>query len=101
MIEKESVQASVAASPWKKPKPVISLSRTKSLKRKSELFTSTASQENSANVFQKPDLIEDEPEPSSKSRKTFNKFSVRSDTFNPQLTFNSNNAFGEVSYLKI
>ena len=42
MINNEPVQAAIQASPWKKPKPVISLSKTKSLKRKSEIFATSS-----------------------------------------------------------
>ena len=98
MINNE--QASVPESPWKKQKPTISLAKTKSLKRKSEIFATlnqnlensliASSNSTTASPFQKSDLIDDFSEPSSKSRKTFlNRFSVRS-------ALNDSNSFSEV-----
>lgn len=100
MINNE--QASVPESPWKKQKPVVSLARTKSLKRKSEIFatlsqnsldnSTTTSSGAQVSPFQKPDSIDDLSEPASKSRKTFlSKFSVRSGLNDSTTPFNSFN----------
>ena len=95
MLDNEPIQTTVQQSPWKKPKPVISLSKTKSLKRKSEIF---AIPSNNSTEFSNFDpcstttttLIvhsNDCEEPSSKTRKTFlNKFSVRNESFSVNLS---------------
>jgi hypothetical protein len=96
MIGNEPLPATVQQSPWKKPKPVVSLSKTKSLKRKSEIFTTIASNDhidspldpsNSTTTSSELSNLNDFEEPSSKSRKTFsNKFSVRNDNLNGNLS---------------
>jgi hypothetical protein len=89
----DSVQVGVQQSPWKKPKS-ISLSKTKSLKRKSEIFAQPLISNNNSSSFDinTAPIIEftsnnDNCEPASKSRKTFlNKFSkIKNDSTDQQL----------------
>ena len=76
---------SMPQSPWKKPK-IVSLSKSKSIKRKPDLFSSASSTSglNLNNTFAgERDVAENDPvefssQPFPKQRKTFlNRFSVR------------------------
>ena len=98
----DSVQVAVQQSPWKKPKS-ISLSKTKSLKRKSEIFaqpllTTNNNSNHNFDINTGPVLefnnlsANDCAEPASKSRKTFvNKFSrLKSDSIDLHSNNNDN-----------
>jgi hypothetical protein len=78
MINNKNDDAPPPQSPWKKPK-IVSLSKTKQLKRKSELIFASLS----TNSLQNNNKIDQDPinsnEIDSKRRKTFNKFSTNNE----------------------
>ena len=80
MVNEETASTSMPQSPWKKPK-IVSLSKSKSIKRKSELF-SAASLTNSLNLNNTEELngsVEFSSQPLPKQRKSvLNRFSIRS-----------------------
>ena len=83
-------EVSMPPSPWKKPK-IVSLAKTKSFKRKSEIFTINSTNEgtySNGTKFQSENelnIINEEQHQASKERKTIiNRFSIKT-----SLSFNS------------
>ena len=82
-------EVSMPPSPWKKPK-IVSLAKTKSFKRKSEIFNINSTNEgpiSNGSKFQSENELNiiNEEQQASKERKTIiNRFSIRS-----SLSFNS------------
>lgn len=85
-------EVSMPPSPWKKPK-IVSIGRTKSLKRKSEIFKSSKTDGINPNLPKvSHNTIAEDIEHSSKERKTVqSRFSISSRSFTSTKGFNFNN----------
>ena len=74
-------ETSMPPSPWKKPKPRVSLLKTKSFKRKSDIFNLSNNDSFNSSSIRVPSDIPDEDESAgqnAKERKTMvNRFSIK------------------------